>query len=396
MPFLNQAITCPFCFSRFAPQEMLFRCVALKCTGRVPDTAYADARNIIAIPMGHVITPPKRSSFGSFSTPRALECNVCHQETRTRICPTCHYQLPHDIDQIDQRVIAIIGGSATGKSHYITTLVHRLQHEIGANFQFGLSMQGDETRTRWHNDFYRPLFEKHTILEPTQRVETNSSVKNPLIMRLTMGQGRSIHALDMSFFDTAGEDMAKLAVDTLSSEARYISQADGIIMLLDPLQVLSVRQRVAVGTRLPFDESSANPENIGARLHELLESRLHIKPGKKVQIPIAFTVSKVDALRTIVAPDSALLRPSEHFGYLDLDDIQSMHTEMEAYLQMWISPGFNQNVTLKFANYRFFGVSALGGQPDAKNYVEVNSLRVEDPFLWLLYQLKLIQAKKGR
>ena len=98
-----------------------------------------------------------------------------------------------------------------------------------------------------------------------------------------------------------------------------------------------------------------------------------------------------------MAPDSALLRPSEHFGQLDLDDIQSVSTEVGSYLKTWINLNFYEEISLKFAQHRYFGVSSLGGQPDGQNRLSsVNPLRVEDPFLWILYQLGLIKGKKGR
>lgn len=391
-PF-NQSITCPFCFSTFSAQEMLFRCVAPGCSGRVSDPVYANARGFGLIPMGRVLSPVKQR----VGIPRVTECDQCKKETRTRICPNCHFELPHDIGQIDQRIIAIIGGSNTGKSHYIAALITRLQHEVGANFSFGVSMLGDGTRERWLSDFYRPLFENKTVLQPTLQSAVDSRVKNPLIFRLTLGQNNARRALNLSFFDTAGEDMTALGLDTLSIEARYICKADGIIVLLDPLQIDSVRQSLPSSVNTPRPDPKARPEFITGRLRELMERRLNIAPTKKVKTPVAFALSKIDTLRPIVAPDSALLRQSEHFGALDLDDIQSVSTEVGSYLQTWINPNFTNIINLNFNRYCYFGVSSLGSQPDAQNHLAVvNPKRVEDPFLWILYQLSLIKGKKGR
>lgn len=390
---LRQSITCPFCFSTFAATEILFRCVALNCPGRAPDPIYANARGFAVAPMGYVLPPAKRL----VGIPRFAECDKCDRETRTRLCPKCHFELSHDVGQIDQRIIAIIGGSNTGKSHYIAALITRLQHEVGANFSFGVSMLGDGTRDRWLSDFYRPLFENKTVLQPTLRGAVDSRVKNPLIFRLTLGQGNRRRALNLSFFDTAGEDMTVLELDTLSIEARYICQADGIIVLLDPLQIESVRQRLPASINRPQPDLKAQPEFMVARLRELMERRLNLSPTKKVKTPIAFTISKIDTLRTLLSPDSALLRQSEHFGYLDLDEIQSVSVEVSSYLKAWINPNFSNNIDLHFSHYRYFGVSSLGEQPDAQNRLTtVSPRRVEDPFLWILSQLALVKGKKGR
>jgi Double-GTPase 2 len=394
MPLLNQLsqkITCPFCFAEFSAQELRFRCIGLSCTGRAVDEVYARARGLVPTNMGRVLTPGKRA----FGLPRVVECDVCKKETRTRICPTCHFELSHDVGQIDQRIIAIIGGSNTGKSHYIAALITRLQHEVGANFKFSVSMIGDGTRERWLNDFYIPLFERKSVLQPTQGVQLDSRVKIPLIFRLTLSNGNHIRALNLSFFDTAGEDMTALALDTLSVEARYISQADGVIVLLDPLQIGSVRQKLPY-VNTPPPDPKARPEFIVARLRELFERRENLPANKKVPVPIAFTLSKVDTLLSIVEPGSALQRPSEHFGLVDLTDVQSVSTEISNYLREWIDPNFCNTIENQYANYRYFGVSSLGGQPVNAQLDTVNPLRVEDPFLWILYQLKLVKGKEMR
>lgn len=394
MNALRQKIICPFCFASFQASEIVFRCLNPRCTGREEDTVYANARGYPPAAMGHVLSASKR--LLSVGVPRVVECTVCQRETRTRLCPACHYELSHDVGQVDQRIIAIIGGSNTGKSHYIAALINRLQHEVGRNFDFSVSMIGDGTRERWMNDFYRPLFENKTVLGGTLSATLDIRVKIPLIFRLTMKNGNHVRALNISFFDTAGEDMANLKLDLLSVEARYICHADAIIMLLDPLQLDIIRSQLP-NVNLPRPDPMARPNFVVERLRELFEQYYHLPGTKKITTPVAFTFSKADTLKAILPPDSALLRSAEHFGALDLQDIQSVSTEIGNYMQTWIGAGFCQDIDLKFASYRYFGISSLGRQPDARNHLaDVNPRRVEDPFLWLLYQLNLIQGKKGR
>src|SRR5205085_11824558 len=121
----------------------------------------------------------------------------------------------------------------------------------------------------------------------------------------------------------------------------------------------------------------------------------HLRPRQKVKVPIAFTLSKVDTLIPILDPGSALQRPGDHPGHLDLEEVQSVSTEIANYLAEWINPAFLASIRNGFACYNYFGVSSLGEQPDANNRLStVSPLRVEDPFLWLLYKLDLIKGKK--
>lgn len=393
MHILTHKIICPFCFTSSAPQDIVFRCLTPNCPERAEDEIYARARAMAPMKMGRVISVPRRAL--SMGIPRMVECSGCKKETRTHLCPACHYEMSHDVGQVDQRIIAIIGGSDTGKSVYIAALINRLQHEVGANFDFGVAMVGDSTRERWMSDFYRPLFENRTLLRGTQSATLDQRVKIPLIFRLTLRYGNNIRALNLSFFDTAGEDMAKLKVDLLSVEARYICHADGIIVLLDPLQLDVIRQQLP-NANLPRPDPMARPNFIVERLRELFEQYYRLSGSKKIKTPVAFAFSKSDTLKPILPPDSALLRSGEHFGVLDLQDVQSVSTEIGNYVQAWINPGFYKDVELWFANYRFFGVSSLGRQPDANNHLAgVHPRRVEDPFLWLLHEFKLVSGKKG-
>jgi hypothetical protein len=252
---LAQKIICPFCFAAFSGTEIRFRCVNPRCSGRVEDSIYTGVRGIGPTVMGKILTPGKRR-FG-LALPEAVECDVCRVESRSRVCPSCHFELSHDVGKIDQYIISIIGGSYTGKTHYIVSLIVRLQREVGRNFNFSVRMIGDNTQLRWERDYYIPLFERKTVLPGTRPAGTDASVKAPLLFRLTLRNGNQIRALNLTFFDTAGEDMTNL--DTMSIEARYIYRSNGIIFLLDPWQITEVRQHLSRMKLPPFDDLSKKP-----------------------------------------------------------------------------------------------------------------------------------------
>ncbi|VTR20136.1 Uncharacterised protein [Actinobacillus pleuropneumoniae] len=48
-----------------------------------------------------------------------------------------------------------------------------------------------------------------------------------------------------------------------------------------------------------------------------------------------------------------------------------------------------------FSNTAYFAVSALGSNPvDQKLQSVVSPIRVDEPFIWLLYKLKYIQGRE--
>jgi Double-GTPase 2 len=385
-------ITCSFCCTQFALHEAHFRCTNLSCLGRAPDYVYTNARGSGTTKMGRVLVGQKRRSA------RGVACDICRATSTQRICPNCHFELSDDIGLVDQRTIAIIGGHATGKTHYIASLVTRLQNEVGTNFSITVRMADDYTRERWNREFYTPLFVHKTLLHPTLPIALDPQVKSPLIFRLTIGNGQHKRMLNLSFFDSAGEDMKSLAALS-SPHYRYICHADAIIFLLDPLQIPSLRHRLT-STPLPALDPDAYPEHIVTRLHHLFKEE-NLLRANKVTIPIAFTLSKIDALLAAMGDDieagSELRKPGLHCGYVDVGEMQSVSTEVANYLRTWLSPNFCSIIAEDFAHYSYFGVSSLGEPPDAHNRLSIVSpVRVEDPLLWILYKFGLLKGRPGR
>ncbi len=393
----QKAITCPFCFETFDAQEVDFRCMNPQCGRQDLDTVLARALGQPNAPLLAHTYPYARHGLFTPRVPVAMHCDACSKESKTRLCPKCHFELSHDAGLIEDAIIAIIGGRDTGKSHYIATLINRLEHEVGENFNLSVRRVGDSTRERFENDFYGPLFRRQTILQATVSATIDVRVKLPMVFRLTLSKGRRRQAFNLSFFDTAGEDMRSL--DVTAREARYITAADGIIFLLDPLQIEAVRRQLP-GVSLPASDPLSEPTYIIERLRDLFERRdLHLArrtdraPGK-VKVPVAFTLSKSDTLFPFIEPGSLLRRPGEHFGSLNLRELHSIDSEIWSYIEAWTGPGFSRRVQDGFAKGRFFGVSSLGQQPDRAGKVKtVASLRVEDPFLWILYELGRISGK---
>ena len=384
-------LTCPFCFKIFNLKNVKYRCINPKCSGRSPDSVFAAARDMPVSPqMGNAFHLASKGGFLGRKN-RYVECNECSKVTSKRLCPECHYELSHDAGFVDDYTIAIVGGPDTGKGHYIATLIHRLQNDVGTNFGFGLIMLGDETRERYRTLYFEPLFYRRELLAATRSASVDITIKHPMIFRLTYRLGRRMIAVNMSFFDTAGEDM--INKDAMASDARYISSADGIIFLLDPLQIDAVRQTLPEDI-LPRRDPRADPAYIVDRLREVFEEQRKLSPTQKVKTPIAFTLSKMDALLPIIDSSTLLKQTGPHFGYLDKGDSDSVGTEIWNYIQTWMGPMFNNKLGTAFQEFHYFGVSSLGHTPDSKGKLaSISPVRVEDPFLWILYKLKLIKAK---
>jgi hypothetical protein len=390
---LNKKITCLFCFEQFAPSEVEFRCINRRCSGQTEDHIYADAQGLAVQRMGPVFSAPP-IKMGRFRVIRQADCPHCARECFTRICPSCHYDLPRDAGLIDARIIAVVGGRGTGKSNYIATLIQRMKNEIGDNLHAAVHAIDDRSGDRYERDFYTPLYRRGQIIPATPTASLDIRTRTPMVFRITFASGRKNKAINLTLFDTAGEDLQSL--NSMSAEARYIYHADAVIFLLDPLQFDSVRQRLQPiydkdpNLILPPPDPGAEPYAILRRLRGLYE-QFGFKPNAKLKKPIAFALSKIDALFPIIDPGSGLRHTGEHFEKLNVADLESIHTQVNAYLHHWEGPQFDNFVSTHFQNYRYFGVSAFGKSPKPDNTIDgVAPIRVEDPLLWIAKEFGLI------
>lgn len=366
--FANRNITCHQCFESFGAHETVFVCLNPSCkqTGKKFRGSDPPSRNI----------------------PTVAPCPHCTKQSNQRYCPHCDFELSHDAGLIDDRVVAIIGGRATGKSHYIAALINQLEQEVGHGFGMSVRKLGDATRARYEKEFFEPLYIRNSVLRPNQSAQVDAEVKKPLVFRLTFSSGLRRRTLDLSFFDSAGEDMRRL--DVMSVEARYITAASAIIFLLDPLQIPAIRALLP-SDGLPALNRLDEPRNIVERLCELLEPVAGI--GQRIQIPVAFALSKMDALYPIIEAGSLMRLPSGHVNSFNESESRSLDAEIWSYLNSWTGGGLTGIVEANFEKSRYFAVSSLGRSPTVDGRIEsVSPLRVEDPFLWILRNFGLVSG----
>ncbi|OBQ12877.1 MAG: hypothetical protein AN482_05730 [Anabaena sp. LE011-02] len=216
-------ILCPFCFNKSKRADLQFRCGNVKCSGMTPDLQYAAYQGSSPKDKkGQVFTPSSgliNKLLGK--TLRKANCPTCQRETFKRVCPTCHYELGYDAGETNEKMIAVIGGRSSGKSIYITTLIHRLENEVGRNFQAGVMFIGDSTRERYTKTMKEPLFDKKDILKPTIRAASNVETKTPMVIRVTFNVKNKLNAVNLVLFDTAGEDTTQ-AKEKISATASML------------------------------------------------------------------------------------------------------------------------------------------------------------------------------
>jgi len=396
---------CPFCFEYFPLRDTPFRCTSpmARCAP-VPDPVlqkqWEDTR-----PVGKVL-----GAQGRFV--RAIRCTDCGHESRKRLCPECHSELPHTMGDYSNFILAIIGAKDTGKSHYLAVLIDQIKRRVGPSQNMLLEAMGDETINRYAHDFRDPVFSNCTIILGTKSALVDRDVQRPLVYSLTitrrwlqslLDRGGLLRKLGDSslfcrlgrrvatlvFFDTAGEDLN--SEDVMSTVNKYIYRSQGILLLVDPLQLPAVRDRLKGSVEMP----AVNTEtaDIMTRTTRLIQKGTGLQASKTIQIPLAVAFSKFDAVKPLVDDQFQLNAAARHDGGFDMLDFQAINSEMMALLDDWGGQDLVHQVRTRYANFGFFGLSALGCNPHGTQQIpRVLPQRVEDPFLWLLAENGLIRA----
>lgn len=370
-------LICPYCFAKAKRKQLRQRC---------PEECRTDAEY-----------------FSGADT----RCPHGREPSTARFCPHCRHRLEYDYITTKSRVVAMIGSRESGKSTYVGVLIHELRNTIGAAFN-GMSAElvGDNSRNRYRDLFAGPLFGKGETVAATSPIRVQQRLE-PLLFMLRFPKGRRVAARSrilrdrlsaamMIFYDTAGEDI--LRDEEMGRLGNYLNSADGIIFILDPLQISSVRH--AVGDSTPVPRNAPDQTDMIQRLAELLRERRGIDSNRRVSTPLAIALTKTDALNGVLPEHSVLRRAGPHHGAYDDVDGRYVHDETRATLSTWADGDSLLNtVHNNFSNYRFFGLSALGVPPTGQTQISrtgIHPLRVEDPMLWILGQFGQIRIRRGK
>jgi hypothetical protein len=389
---LNNKELCPYCFEYFFLHETPFRCSSPQsiCAweeDKIYTKYWQDTRK-----KGRVLENKEQKNL------KFMICDKCNQKTYKRLCPHCHKELPPFIGEVKNNIFAVVGGIGSGKSHYISVLINQLQNELGPKMNFLLNPIDDETRTKYRTDFYNPIYEKHEVIPKTDSAISDIKVKLPLIYELSFTEdtmfekNKIVNCVTLVFFDTAGEDLN--SEDTMALVNKYIYRSNGIILLIDPLQISEVQNNLRGKVPLPIKSTTSNFD-IFSRITQLIEKGQNLDVKDKINIPLAISFTKLDALDSLISDEYQIKQNSNHLDGYDEDDINAINSEMKSLLSKWNENSLIQLAETKYKNYAFFGLSALGCNPHKDNKIsKVNPIRIEDPFLWLLKTNNLIKGKK--
>ncbi|TDF94083.1 TRAFAC clade GTPase domain-containing protein [Paenibacillus piri] len=399
-PFYS--IVCPYCFSKFEPDEVVFRASHVKDNDDdfmlQEDRKLSEWRrkfNLSQVDMEAVIDPRTIPDENKSYMENVLVAVADRygETTKRRLCPNCHNELPISAGRVPSNIISIVGASQVGKSVYMTSLIHTLQNTTAANFQAACMPLSAEISRKFRQNYHEPIFDRGTMLQSTNPNEQ----QEPFIFQFVFKDEREA-PLTLVFFDVAGEGMVER--EYLDIYAAHIKNSSGILFLVDPLQIRSIRDKARIHIGEEEGEFANRYDEPREVVISLFENFIAHQQNSKTDIPTAIVLTKSDMLKYLMEEDSEYIRPNSnvfrnvmHQGYLNNTEFENINGEIGRFIEKVDRP-FKDAVDVYFKNTAFFAVSALGANPVNKQIAGViNPIRVDEPFIWLLHQLDYVARR---
>jgi len=311
--------------------------------------------------------------------------------TTKRICPFCHNDIPQSAGFAPSTIISVVGASQSGKSVYLTSLIHTLKTVTPRNFPIFCTPINNEMGRKFKLEYEDPLIENGMLLDPTQKEKQ----QEPFIFTFSFSDGNKPE-INIAFFDVAGEGMVDTAY--MDIYASHIRNSSGILFLVDPLQFRSVGRKILLKNNLNYELRFADePTDV---LSGLVEDYIYKQGGGVSHIPTAVVLTKTDLLEALrndgeyVRQDSHFFANYTHKGSFNMEEFYNIDGETDELIGD-VDPNFRNALLRRFSNLGFFAVSALGMQPDGQRVASFTPIRVDEPFLWILHKLGYIEATQA-
>ncbi len=393
---------CPYCWRRFAPEEVLFIATHPELLG---DDVAGETEMLRFLPTR--FTPAGH----------AIDRNGC--VCTDTACPFCHMRLPTALTDHPPLFLSLVGAPGSGKSYYLTSSIWTLR-EVLPRF-FGLRfIDVDAVTNQWLNDYEAKLFFQRDSSAMQAIVKTDldadhvskSITLDGVSMRVPLPSMFVLQSADAGTEDPTGEEVARTMVlydnagehfnigeDTIQQPGtKHLTCAEGIIFLFDP---------VADPRFLPLfkEDPFANEQHKEVKRQDVIlvemisriRKHLGLSSRKRYEKPLILAVSKADLIaHKIEFPTSPWKFAHKQKSYLlDIEAIADASFSMRSLL-MGRAPEIVRTVESFAELVLYLPVSALGHNPTPPKAgvrpCDIKPKWVETPWLYILNRLGFLPA----
>lgn len=312
------------------------------------------------------------------------------EKCQRRVCRHCHNPLPENYGKTDVKFATIIGITGAGKTVYLAQLLKNMGKYTE---KVGLASNGKVLGTGVLN-----FLEANVVKagRPLPGSTPYARFQQPLFYQISQDAGGDRKREEtLVLYDVAGEVFQSPALVT--KFAPFVEHADGVLMLIDPMQFEAIREVAAV------EETLDDPSTVLQVIQNIIS---HGNAQKKCDIPFAICISKVDTdevqavlsdtLRQRLIDDVAsdVDRNGLNKPVFNAREYIPILEELTRFVQDK-DPVLAGQLRTNYSLYTYFAFTALGCRVE---FVEqggsgmaqaplgpVLPKRIEEPLLWLLH-----------
>ncbi|KDQ04751.1 hypothetical protein KKP62_00085 [Rhodococcus sp. GOMB7] len=399
MGIFQRTTACPYCYDQINPNALAVRCSGKAAPGKQACGEATDQNRVKYFGDATPVRPTIVDATGAQKLSRnEATCGLCGSESAIRVCPHCHSRLPRNFDS-DSPMFGLVGVRGSGKTVMLAVLQRDLYTTIAQRFQASIDSPGGKAGLSSDLELLLKGMENQGGSLPEQTAQKSTGMSIPAVFEWRYAKkgfgnrDRQVSTI-FSFYDSAGED---LATEDRALGQHYLGATDGVIILLDPFG-FSGNRDLAVSKGVDPESLETEPETVLRAITTVLQTAERTKKNKRIKQPVAVVVSKIDAFFDDIPPDHPVRRPAQRLPYFDDAESRDIHDHVAAMIDQWGGGQLLRLLEANYENYRLFGASALGAEPEYQQ-LKVNARgllphRVADPLLWLMADRGFL-AKEG-
>lgn len=380
--------TCPFCFQEYDKKLVKYYCPTCD------NTSEASFFELIKRKVKCKHLEQGKKCFGLATHRKCINPNcIAGVDSEGKAVGT--EELPKIAIETPNLPFSIIGVSNSGKTNFITVMLHELGRTPG--LRLVLSAQNVATQ-KHHNELCKNMYEHHKAPNPTIPDEFFPQIW--CVRNMKKKRGNTVPTYTFTIFDGVGERQENL--DVSSMEHNYIKASKAIIITLDPLILEGVKNLGIVDPDV-MEKSLAGKKNeyknatdIVNNVASYIRTAKGVGDNKILSVPIAVVLTKFDTilLHNSFSPDALVKKSSltVENGVINDSEFKQVNDEIRSWLYDIGEGSFVESLVSNFKDFCFFGVSSYGSPPIGAGFTsdKIKPHRILDPILWLFKKSKFI------
>jgi hypothetical protein len=402
---LLSQVTCPHCWERFAPEQVLWISEHVDLLGDP----------LLGPEQQQRFLPSRFTIDGDAIDSKGMTC-------RTLACPQCHLPIPRAMLEMEPLFVSILGAPASGKSFLLTAMTWQLRQVLPRDFKVAFT-DADLASNRVLNECEESLFlhSDESALVPLGSLIRKTELQGELYDTVAYGQQtvsyprpflftmqpREDHpggagmtpARMLCLYDNAGEHFQPGQDTTSSPVTRHLAQSRAVLFLFDPTQDPRFRaacRGAEAGGKAQRAARMSRQETILNEAAARIRRHAGLSHGTKYDRPMIVILSKFDEWSHLLDHDAGEPWKSQgNMTGVDVERIERTSVRLQQILMHYCpetvaaAEAFAKNIT-------YIAVSSLGGQVEVDTTTGLRAIRPKNiqPH-WvtvpLLYALSRVQ-----